>query len=243
MPWVSWQGQAAAPSRFVAGADDALCGIQVSAFTTKTPNIGFSATPIAAQQQLKHGLRSVLADVQDGVLDGGSRCRPARAWRRWWGESLQRTLEVVRAHVVEIADAVDAPAGCDLRARFDSELDGEFGRLNTRLAVTVANLTESIRQTIESSHAISQTTAEVAQQNQLLARRTTEQAEAVQRSSANMEELQRGRGQRGGECRRANRQGRKRPSWPSRGVRRSGRWSRRWSRSTAVPARSARSSA
>ena len=203
------QGQLQAHSRFVAGADDALCGIQVSAFHHEDAEYWlFSATPIAAQQQLKRGLRSVLADVQDGVLDGRITLPPGKGMAQVVGESLQRTLEVVRGHIVEIVDAVDALAGCDLRVRFDSELDGELGRLNTRLAVTVANLTESIRQTIDSSHAISQTTAEVAQQNQLLARRTTEQAEAVQRTSANMEELSAAVSNAAASAERANRQGR-----------------------------------
>lgn len=203
------QGQLQADSRFVAGTDDALCGIQVSSFRHEDTELWLlSATPIAAQQQLKRGLRSVLADAQGGVLDGRITLPPGKGMAQVVGESLNHTLDVVRAHVVEIADAVDALAGCDLRVRFDGELEGEFGRLRTRLAITVANLTESIRQTIESSRAISQTTAEVAQQNHLLADRTTEQTEAVQRSSANMEELSAAVANAAASAERANQQGR-----------------------------------
>ena len=105
------------------------------------------------------------------------------------GDALNAMLVSLRGQIGEIATAIEKLADCDLRIDVDGSGTGELGRLRTRLAVTVANLTESIRQTAASSHVIAAITAAVARENQLLAERTREQADAVQQTSANMRQL------------------------------------------------------
>ena len=178
-------------SRFTTGAGDRLFGIQVSAFSADGETLWLlSATAIAAQQKLKHDLQAVQQGVGSGHLDRGVTLPPGSSgMAQRVGAAVNGMLQSLRDQVGEIATAVGALADCDLRVHVDESGDGELGRLRTRLSVTVANLTESIRQTIASSESIAATTAEVARENQLLAERTREQADAVQNTSANMEEL------------------------------------------------------
>lgn len=177
-------------TRVQVGDADQRVGLQLSAVQDGEREAWLlSATPIAAQQQLKHGLRALLADVAEGRLDGTLQLPPGNRTAQRVGEAVNGMLVALRDQVAEIAAAVDALAGCDLRVSLDQSGGGELGHLRTRLGVTVANLTESIRQTIASSHAIAETTAEVARENRLLAERTNAQTDEVQNTSANMEQL------------------------------------------------------
>jgi len=57
-------------ARFTAVDGDDLCGIEVTAFSNEGDDMFLlSAKPIAAQQELKRGLRSILSDAKGGALD------------------------------------------------------------------------------------------------------------------------------------------------------------------------------
>lgn len=100
------------------------------------------------------------------------------------------SLESLDAHIAEFTDIMNLLATCDLRIPGNAgQLEGNFGALQDRLSTTIANMTESIRQTIGSSESITQTTANIVGQHHKLADRTTRQAEAIQQTSANMEQM------------------------------------------------------
>ncbi len=196
-------------ARFTAGAGEALFGIQVSEVAVDGEVTWLlSATAIAAQQKLKRDLGAVQLGVIGGHLDRGVALPPGSSgMAQRVGDAVNGMLQSLREQIGGIAAAVEALADCDLRVQVGEPGDGELGRLRTRLAVTVANLTESIRQTIASSEAIAETTAEVARENQLLAERTRAQADAVQNTSANMEQLSAAVANAAANAESANRQG------------------------------------
>lgn len=180
-----------AGARFTAGEGAHSYGIQINEFAGENgPLWLLSATPIAAQRALKQGLTSIVDAAVGGRLDQSLELPPdSSALSTWIADSVNRLLITLREQMTELSAAVAALADCDLRVRLDRGGSGELGMLRTRLGVTVANLTESIRQTISSSQAIADITRQVAGENQQLAERTGAQAAAVQNTSANMEQL------------------------------------------------------
>lgn len=177
-------------ARFKAGEGDELIGCQLTGLTHEGQRFYLmSATPIAAQQAIKAGLNEIQGGALQGRLDQRLDLPAGSGTAQRVGDAVNRTLDLIRDHLSEVAEAIGALAECDLRVRLDGDLAGDFGALRTRIGTTVANLTESIRQTLESSQVIAQTTSEVARQNQLLAERTAAQAGEIQHSSSNMEEL------------------------------------------------------
>jgi methyl-accepting chemotaxis protein len=177
-------------ARFTVGQGARLNGIQVSPVAGGVGEMWLlSATAIAAQQALGQGLNRLLEGVAGGCLDGQLVLPEGTGMAQRVGDAVNGMLRDLRGQIAEIGSAVDALAGCDLRVRLDGDADGELGRLRTRLSVTIANLTESIRQTLKSSKAIAGITEQVASENQLLAERTSAQAQALQGTSANMEQL------------------------------------------------------
>jgi len=196
-------------SRFTLGEGEQLTGIQVRGFTEAGRDFFLvSATRLAAQRQLKIGLREMLDDVQQGSLDCRLAVPSGKGMSQHVGESVNQIMSQLQAQIRDIVDAVDALSGCDLRVTLALGGAGEIGRLRNRLSVTIANLTESIRQTIESSVAIADTTAEVARQNKLLSERTSAQADEVQTTSVNMEELSSAVANAAASAERADQQGR-----------------------------------
>jgi methyl-accepting chemotaxis protein len=182
--------QPAAGNRFRAGRDDALLGIQLSALGDgQSAMLLLSATPIAAQAQLRQGLQALVRDAGQGIIGRRLGHPVGSAVARQVADSVDQILGQLGGHLRAITAVVDALSNCDLRVSLDDGLQGELGHLRTRLNVTLANLAASIRQTIDSSRTIARTSAEIARQNQALAARTAAQAEAVQHTSANMEQL------------------------------------------------------
>ena len=119
-PWAAGQGQLQAHSRFVAGADDALCGIQVSAFHHEDAeywrqrHADRRAATAQTRPAVGPGRRS------GRVLDGRITLPPGKGMAQVVVSRSSACSRVVRGHIVEIVDAVDALAGCDLRVRFDN---------------------------------------------------------------------------------------------------------------------------
>ena len=176
-------------ARFRAGTGEGQLGLQLTALEGGEGALLLAATPIGPQAQLRHGLRELVREADAGLLDRRIGALSGSAVAREVAESVDHMIGRIGDHLRYVVAAVDALADCDLRVSLDESLQGDLGRLCIRLNVTVANLAESIRQTLDSSRAIAETTTLIAQRNQSLAERTADQSEAVQHTSANMEEL------------------------------------------------------
>lgn len=99
-------------------------------------------------------------------------------------------IKELRQLVLPLIDLMSSISECDLRVSIEPQMDnGEISALYTKLSTTVSNLTESIRQTTDSSARIAVTTNNIVQQNDQLADRTSEQTDAIRITSANMHDL------------------------------------------------------
>lgn len=182
--------QLKADARFTVGDAAQEYGVQVRAIDAGAEQWLLSLTPIAAQKALKRGLAEAVAGAKSGQLDARVQLPPgSSALATRVAAGVNELLDSIGGQLSSLVAAVDLLAECDLRVNLEGNDEGELGRLRTRLGVTVANLTESIRQTIASSEVIGDITQKVADENRQLAERTSAQASAVQNTSANMEQL------------------------------------------------------
>lgn len=183
-------GQLHAGARFTVGDAADLYGVQVRAIDGHNGLWLLGLTPIAAQKALKRGLAEAVEGASSGRLGVRVQLPPgSSALATRVASGINDLLDGIGSQLQSLSAAVDQLADCDLRVNLDGSDEGELGRLRTRLGVTVANLTESIRQTIVSSEVIGDITQKVADENRQLAERTSAQASAVQNTSANMEQL------------------------------------------------------
>lgn len=148
-----------------------------------------SITPIGGQMQLKQGLQDILQSARGGELTGMPAITSPSGMAGKVAQLVDATIGEIRQHAQMLSEQLQSLAECNLRLNLNKQLDGEFGALNTQLGITVSNLTESIRQSLQSAEIIAQTASELASKNRTLADRTQSQAGAIQRTSANMEEL------------------------------------------------------
>ncbi len=147
-------------------------------------------TRLTGQQQLKSELIRLQQQISDGHLEIELNIDQKAGMAAEVAENINRCLGYLRDHLREFHDAIESMSECDLRINsHDNKTTGYMGELKTRVGVTVSNLTESIRQTIQSSQSIAVTTLDIVSKNRLLEERSAEQAEAVQHTSCNMEEL------------------------------------------------------
>lgn len=104
--------------------------------------------------------------------------------------AINDALSEIKTDVDRIQEIVASLSECDLRVDLSQDnIPGELGQLHTRLSTTISNLSETVRQTINSSRSISETTKEIVEQNDQLAVRTAEQSEAIETTSDNIQVL------------------------------------------------------
>ncbi|MGF1643469.1 MAG: methyl-accepting chemotaxis protein [Thiotrichales bacterium] len=163
----------------------------VSLGDDEQPGAMLTLTPIGSQRQLRDEVARVAEAAGRGAIEARISTPLGSAVATAIGTHVNDCLDAVATHVAEIDASVIKLRECDLDIAPNLAIDpaSAFGRLRTGLDVTVSNLTESIRQTLESSAAIASTTAQIAEQNGVLAQRTDAQADYLRRTSSDMEQL------------------------------------------------------
>lgn len=145
--------------------------------TTSTDDI------VTVLTQLAEALSSGELETQLNVLNPTSKEAEALS-------QVNEALNELKTQFDQIHETVTSISECDLRVTVPgTQSSGELGNLITRLSITVSNLTETVRQSIHSSKTIAATTTDIVEQNTQLAARTSDQADAIQTTSANMNEL------------------------------------------------------
>lgn len=147
-------------------------------------------TRLTGQKRLASELARLSTEIELGNIDTNLALDLEKGVAPKLAGQVNTSLDLLRGHVDRIAVVVEALSECDLRVDLETEgLTGNLGHLQGKLATTIANLTESIRQTLSSSESIARATENIADQNQKLAERTSQQTEAIQGTSANIHQL------------------------------------------------------
>lgn len=143
-----------------------------------------------AEQNLKHVLSTMDQKLATGYIDLNLNITEQEGLAKEVVDAINQGIAKLGQHLSNILDSVNLLSECDLRiGASDANLSGQLGTLQTRLMVTIANLSESIKQTKISSDAMSNTTGNMVSQNHNLEQQTIAQSEAVIKTSQNMEEL------------------------------------------------------
>ncbi|MGF1547244.1 MAG: methyl-accepting chemotaxis protein [Thiotrichales bacterium] len=157
----------------------------------EAPGAMVTLTPISAQQRLKLETARIAEAVAGGAIDVRVPLPLGSPMADTIAQHYNACLDAVQAQLTRFDTSVDKLRECDfdIPTVVTSDSTVGFGKLQTGLAVTVANLTESIRQTLDSSATIADTAGRIAEQNNALAERTTSQADYLRRTSSDMEQL------------------------------------------------------
>jgi len=150
----------------------------------------FTLTRTTSDSSLKKALRQMDQELSNGHIDIQLKINEQDCMAKDVIDSINHGFAQLAQHFSNVVNAVNLLSECDLRIdQHNDQLSGDLGILQTRLMVTVANLSESIRQTMSSSDVMSETTKNMVSQNKNLEQQIKDQSEAVTKTSQNMEEL------------------------------------------------------
>ncbi len=140
-----------------------------------------------------HGLAAEVRRLTGAAVEGrlGERA-DARAFRGDWAallDGLNRTLDAVTAPVEEGLGVLEALAGRDLSARVGGDYRGEHARLRDAINATGEALGEAMRQVADAVEGVARAAQQIALGSQAVASGASSQAEAVERTSSQLEAI------------------------------------------------------
>jgi methyl-accepting chemotaxis protein len=142
-------------------------------------------TELALEKQIS----AIVAQATTGNFQGRIETQTSQAFFQQLAQGLNLLLETCEKSYGDMARIFDALARGDLTETITNEYSGEFEHIKNNANNTVSKLTEIVDQIKGITHAVNDSSKEIAMSNSDLSQRTTTQASAIEETAASMHEL------------------------------------------------------